>query len=59
VSATPAASLARLKLTYPTWRFERRGELYRAINDGTVIDWTTLGDMEQQLAQATWKGTSS
>ena len=55
MSTTPAATLARLKCTYPNWRIERRGNLWQADNGDTVIHWTTLGDLEQQLAQRTWR----
>ena len=59
MSTTPAANLARLRCTYPTWKIERRGDLWRAVNGTRVIAWTTAGDLEQQLAKQTWKGTTS
>jgi hypothetical protein len=58
MSTTPAATLARLKLTYANWQIERKGLMWRATYGDAVIGWTSLGDLEQQLSRQTWKGQS-
>jgi len=46
MSTTPAATLARLKCTYPSWQIERKGLMWRATYGDAVIGWTSLGDLE-------------
>jgi hypothetical protein len=53
-SETPAAHLARLKVTYRGWRIERDGERIVAVERGTGgrITAATTGELDSRLAEA-------
>jgi hypothetical protein len=53
VSTTPAAQLARLKVTYQGWRFSRSAQGFTAVERGTgrTITADTVTELENQLAQ--------
>ncbi len=57
MSRTPAAQLARLKLTYPLWQFERvdelAGTIYVAIKGRRRIADPSLAGLENKLIRAT------
>jgi hypothetical protein len=57
VSRTPARELARIKVSYPAWRTERRGDLYIATERNgrqRVITATSLGELENELIRIDW-----
>jgi hypothetical protein len=51
---TPAKQLARLKVTYPRWRFERRGDLWLAWGryNQLFLRATDAGQLEAAVIQA-------
>jgi hypothetical protein len=54
VSRTPAAHLARLKVTYHGWRIGRDGRRLVAVErtTGHRLDAATPGELENRLADA-------
>jgi hypothetical protein len=53
VSATPAAHLARLKVTYRGWQLSRTADGFAAVERGTgrTIIADTVTELENQLAR--------
>jgi hypothetical protein len=53
VSTTPAAHLARLKVTYRGWQLSRAGDGFAAVERGTgrTITADTVTELENQLAR--------
>jgi hypothetical protein len=56
MSNTPAADLARAKLTWPLWNFTRAGDLYTATprNGGRTLRACSLAELEEQIPAAEW-----
>jgi hypothetical protein len=54
VSTTPAAVLARLKVTYQGWRISRTGDGFTAVerSTGRRITAGTVTELETALAQS-------
>jgi len=53
VSTTPAAHLAKLKLTYQKWQLSRTSDGFAAVERGSgrTITADTVTDLENQLAR--------
>jgi hypothetical protein len=53
VSTTPAAHLARLKITYRGWQLSRTADGFAAVESGTgrMITADTVTELENQLAR--------
>jgi hypothetical protein len=53
VSTTPAAHLARLKVTYQGWHLSRTADGFAAVERGTgrTITADTLAELENQLVR--------
>jgi hypothetical protein len=49
VSRTPAAELARVKITHPAWAITRTRDGYRATRPGRSVSSPGLGDLEHAL----------
>ena len=54
MSRTPAAVLARLKVTYQAWRITRSADGFTAVehSTGRRITAATVGELETALAQS-------
>jgi hypothetical protein len=54
VSTTPAAVLARLKVTYQGWLISRAADGFTAVerSTGRTITAATVGELETALAQS-------